>query len=90
VQSCYEAGRDGFWLHRFLVSAGIENVVIDSADIEANRRKKRAKTDWLDVIALVDLLWRLAAGSRKRPFAVGTVPEMEDGDLRHLGANSSP
>ncbi len=85
VQSCYEAGRDGFWLHRFLVSKGIENVVIDSASIEVNRRKKRAKTDRLDVIALVDLLWRYVVGSRKPPFAVVTVPEIADEDLRHLG-----
>lgn len=85
VQSCYEAGRDGFWLHRFLVSEGIENVVIDSASIEVNRRKKRAKTDRLDVIALVDLLWRHVVGSRKPPFAVVTVPEVQDEDLRHLG-----
>jgi len=84
VQSCYEAGRDGFWLHRFLMSEAIENVVIDSASIEVNRRKKRAKTDRLDVIALVDLLWRHVAGSRKRPFAVVTVPEIADEDLRHL------
>jgi transposase len=85
VRSCYEAGRDGFWLHRFLVSNGIGNVVIDSASIEVNRRKKRAKTDRLDVIALVDLLWRHVAGSRKAPFAVVTVPAVEDEDLRHLG-----
>ena len=85
VRSCYEAGRDGLWLHRFLVSKGIENVVIDSASIEVNRRKKRAKTDRLDVLALVDLLWRYVVGSRKAPFAVVTVPEIEDEDLRHLG-----
>jgi hypothetical protein len=49
VMSCYEAGRDGFWLHRYLVSKGIENLVVDSASIEVNRRAKRAKTDRLDV-----------------------------------------
>jgi len=85
VQSCYEAGRDGFWLHRFLMSEAIENVVIDSASIEVNRRKKRAKTDRLDVIALVDLLCRHVMGSRKPPFAVVRVPGIDDEDLRHLG-----
>jgi len=85
AQSCYETGRDGFWLHRFLIAHGISNVVIDSASIEVNRRKKRTKTDRLDVMALVDLLWRHVAGSRKRPFAVVTVPEIQDEDLRHLG-----
>jgi hypothetical protein len=46
VASCYEAGRDGFWLHRFLVAYGIENLVVDSASIEVNRKKRRAKTWW--------------------------------------------
>jgi transposase len=85
VKSCYEAGRDGFWLHRFLESRGIENVVIDSASIEVNRRSKRAKTDRLDVLGLVDLLARHLAGSRKPVFSVLTVPSEEAEDLRHLG-----
>ena len=38
VASCYEAGRDGFWLHRHLVSIGIENQVVDAASIEVSRR----------------------------------------------------
>ena len=45
VVSCYEAGRDGFWLHRYLVEAGVENLVVDSSSIEVNRRFRRAKTD---------------------------------------------
>ena len=45
VVSCYEAGRDGFWLHRCLLVDRIENRVVDSASIEVNRRAKRAKTD---------------------------------------------
>lgn len=49
VVSCYEAGRDGFWLHRCLVHHGIENLVVDSSSIEVNRRRRRAKTDRLDV-----------------------------------------
>ena len=48
VLSCYEAGRDGFWLHRFLVAQGIQNQVVDSASIEVNRRQRRAKSDGLD------------------------------------------
>jgi transposase len=51
VVSCYEAGRDGFWLHRFLEAHGVENLVVDSASIEVNRRKRRAKTDRVDVVA---------------------------------------
>src|SRR5678816_3311201 len=34
VISCYEAGRDGFWIHRYLTSLGIENLVVDSSSIE--------------------------------------------------------
>lgn len=44
VQSCYEAGRDGFWLHRWFDGAGITNLVVDSSSIEVNRRARRAKT----------------------------------------------
>ena len=45
VRSCYEAGRDGFWIHRTLVAREIANVVVDAASIEVNRRRRRAKTD---------------------------------------------
>ena len=48
VVSCYEAGRDGFWLHRHLVSIGIENQVVDAASIEVSRRLRHVKTDRLD------------------------------------------
>src|SRR5437867_690263 len=48
VRSCYEAGRDGFWLHRWLLAQGIDNVIVDSASIEVNRRQRRAKSDRLD------------------------------------------
>lgn len=85
VRICYEAGRDGFWLHRFLEAQRVENFVIDSASIKVNRRKRRAKTDGLDVVGLLDLLARHLAGSHKRPFSVVSVPSVEDEDLRHLG-----
>jgi transposase len=85
VSSCYEAGRDGFWLHRYLETQGVHNVVMDSASIEVNRRKRRAKTDRLDVVGLIDLLARHLAGSHKKPFSVVAVPAIGDEDLRHLG-----
>jgi transposase len=44
VLSCYEAGRDGFWLHRYLQSCGVESLVVDSSSIEVSRRKRRALT----------------------------------------------
>jgi transposase len=84
VVSCYEAGREGFWLHRFLVSEGVENVVVDSSSIEVSRRKRRAKTDRLDGAALLDLLLRHLAGSHKKVWSVVRVPSVDQEDRRHL------
>ena len=49
VVSCYEAGRDGFWLHRHLESENFTNYVVDPASVETSRRGKKAKTDRIDV-----------------------------------------
>jgi transposase len=84
VVSCYEAGRDGFWLHRFLETQGVENLVVDSSSIEVSRRKRRAKTDRLDGESLLDLLLRHLAGSRKKVWSVVRVPTLEQEDRRHL------
>ena len=65
VVSCYEAGRDGFWIHRALVARGIQNRVVDSASIEVNRRARRAKTDRLDALKLVMMLVRVCAGETR-------------------------
>jgi transposase len=64
VGSCYEAGRDGFWLHRWLIEHGIDNIVVDSASIEVNRRARRVKTDRLDGDKLLAMLIRYGAGER--------------------------
>lgn len=64
VGSCYEAGRDGFWVHRALTGAGLQNRVVDSASIEVNRRARRAKTDRLDALKLVRMLVRVWSGER--------------------------
>ena len=53
VVSCYEAGRDGFWLHRFVQAHGITNAVVESSAIEVNRRKRRTKSDGVDVRKLL-------------------------------------
>ena len=84
VVSCYEAGRDGFWLHRFLRAQGVESLVVDSSSIEVNRKKRRAKTDRVDLVALLDLLSRHLAGSAKPVWSVVRVPSVEDEDRRHL------
>jgi transposase len=83
VVSCYEAGRDGFWLHRYLLSSGIDNVVVDSASIEVDRRKRRMKTDRLDAGRLVRMLMRYHGGE-ERLWSVVRVPSFEDEDARHL------
>ena len=84
VVSCYEAGRDGFWLHRFLESQGIENLVVDSSSIEVSRRRRRAKTDRLDGESLLDLLLRHQGRSRKKVWSVVRVPTVKQEDRRHL------
>jgi transposase len=58
--------------------------VIDSSSIEVNRRKRRAKTDRLDLEGLLDLLLRHWAGCHKKPFSVVRVPSVEAEDRRHL------
>src|ERR1700674_3669166 len=70
IGSCYEAGRDGFWLHRWLIAHGIDNIVVDSASIEVNRRARRAKTDRLDGDKLLAMLLGYVGGER-RGGAVG-------------------
>jgi transposase len=81
--SCYEAGREGFWLHRCLQGHGITNHVVDSSSIEVNRRRRRAKSDGLDVRKLLSMLLRYAHGERQ-VWQVVQVPSVEAEDHRHL------
>jgi transposase len=83
VVSCYEAGREGFWLQRWLVAHGVENVVVDSASIEVNRRKRRAQSDGLDVADLLKLLCRHTMGEPK-VWRVVRIPSPEIEDARQL------
>jgi transposase len=83
IVSCYEAGRDGFWLHRYLVHCGVANVVVDASSIEVNRRARRAKTDRVDVEQLLRLLIRYHHGE-KRVWSVVHVPRAEEEDARRL------
>lgn len=83
VASCYEAGRDGFWLHRALRAGGIDNEVIESSSIEVPRKKRRAKTDGIDGGALLRLLWRYHNGEREA-LRIVRVPSVEDEDRREL------
>jgi transposase len=81
VVSCYEAGRDGFWLHRWLVEHGVENLVVDSSSIEVNRRQRRAKSDRLDAAKLYEMLGRYLRGE-KRVWQVVRVPTVQEEDAR--------
>jgi transposase len=83
VVSCYEAGLDGFWVHRYLGSLGVSNLVVDSSSIEVNRRARRAKTDRLDVERLVALLLRYVGGEQSA-LRVVRVPGEADEHGRQL------
>lgn len=83
VHTCYEAGRDGWWLHRWLVEQGIDNLVVDSASIEVNRRARRAKTDRLDGDKLLAMLLRYHGGET-RVWSVLREPTLEQEDARRL------
>src|SRR4051794_11122624 len=81
VASCYEAGYDGFWLHRVLVAAGIANLVVDPVSLKVDRRARRAKTDRIDAQAL---LRALMAHHRHEPrvWSPVRVPTPADEDAR--------
>lgn len=83
VLSCYEAGRDGFWVHRALKKMGVTNTVVDPASVEVERRKRKRKTDRLDAIKLVTRLVRHCNGE-KRVWSVVRVPTEEQEDARRL------
>jgi len=74
VVACYEAGRDGHWICRWLRTVGVEVLVMDSSSIERAQGRKHVKTDGLDVARLLDLLMRYCMGFR-RSFRVVRVPE---------------
>lgn len=80
VRSLYEAGRDGFALHRKLVAMGVDNIVIDAASIEVSRHARRAKSDAIDAESLVRNLMAFAAGRGR--LAVVRVPSPEDEAMR--------
>jgi transposase len=79
--ACYEAGRDGFWLHRELERRGVRSLVVDSASIEVNRRARRAKTDRLDARKLLAMLGRYDAGEAT-VWRVVRIPTVAEEDAR--------
>jgi transposase len=83
IHICYEAGYDGFWLHRLLTSKGIHNQVLDSASIQVSRRRRNAKTDRIDAEGLVRVLMALHRGEVK-VCSVVHVPTPEEEDFKRL------
>ena len=83
VLSCYEAGREGFWLHRFLLHAQIENLVVDAASMEIRRKRRRPKTDRIDLEKMLRMLIRYHAGDEK-VWSVVRVPSVGAEDRRQL------
>jgi len=83
VVSCYEAGRDGFWLHRRLLEHGVESLVVDAASVAVPQHARRRKTDRLDVRVLLREL--MALMRHESDCRVLRVPTPEDEDERRLG-----
>jgi transposase len=81
VVSCYEAGYDGFWLHRRLTGAGITNFVFDPASIAVEQRRRRAKTDRIDGELLLRTLMAHRRGE-PRVVRIVRVPSREQEDVR--------
>jgi transposase len=83
VRSCYEAGRDGFWIHRFLERGGVENIVVDPGSVEAPKGRKRRKTDRLDAEQLLRRLLRYWNGD-EMVWGIARVPTEAQEDERRL------
>jgi len=81
VVSCYEAGYDGFWLHRLLTAAGIANFVFDPASIAVEQRSRRTKTDRIDGELLLRTLMAYLRGE-PRVVRIVRVPSMAQEDAR--------
>src|SRR5215468_880355 len=83
VVSCYEAGYDGFWLHRLLDARGVLNYVIDPTSLQVDRRARRNKTDGVDVAQLLRSLMAYLRGEPK-VWSVVRVPSIAEEDDRRL------
>ena len=81
VVSCFEAGRDGVWLHRLLVEHGVISHVVEPTSILVNRRARRAKTDRLDAQGLLRILAAHANGDHQ-VCSIVRVPTIEEEDAK--------
>lgn len=84
IVCCFEAGRDGVWLHRLLIEHGIDCYVLEPTSILVNRRARRAKTDRLDAEGMLRVLAAYLAGDHKACSMVRVpTPEEEDAKRPH-------
>src|ERR1700691_5205036 len=84
VACCFEAGRDGFWLHRLLAAQGVIAYVLEPTSILVNRRARRAKTDRLDAEGMLRVLAAWLGGDRQVCSMVRVpTPEEEDAKRPH-------
>jgi transposase len=83
IVSCYEAGYDGFWLHRLLEAHGVHNYVIDAASVQVDRRARRSKTDGIDAGQMLRSLMAYLRGEPK-VLSVVRVPTVAEEDERRL------
>ena len=83
ILSCYEAGLDGHWLHRWLTAQGVINHEIDPSSIEVSRRARRAKTDRIDLEKMMRTFLAHVRGER-RACSIVHVPTVEDEDRKRL------
>ncbi len=81
VACCFEADRDGFWLHRLLTAHGAIAYVLEPTSILVNRRARRAKTDRLDAEGMLRVLAAWLGGDRQ-VWSIVSVPTPEDEDAK--------
>ena len=84
ITVAYEAGRDGFWLARWLCSRGIEAHVIHPTSVAVSREHKRAKTDRLDTAMLIRVFLGWLRGERGHCGMVA-VPTLAEEDAKNVG-----
>lgn len=89
ICTCYEAGFDGFWIHRALIARGIRNVVLDSASIQVSRRGRRVKTDRTDAEGLIRVLTALHRGEHQVARIVHVPSPQEEDNKRLLRSRSN-
>jgi transposase len=79
--SCFEAGLDGHWLHRWLTEQGVISYEVDPSSIEVSRRARRAKTDRIDLDKLMRAFLAYLRGE-PRVCSMVHVPTVEEEDRK--------